>query len=451
MISALPIRVRLTLPFALAMALVLTALGAYLYVRVGSTLLANADQGLRGQATEALAHLDDERPLLDRDSLDSAGIAEVIAQDGSVTNSSPVGLPLLLVGSARPAAAGRALWVTTRITGLRGTWRLRAVPAGEGRVLVVGKSLASRDETLDRLSHEFLLGAPLALLLATFAGYLLAGAALRPVEAMRRRAAAITAATPGARLPVPATHDEISRLASTINDMLERLEVAFRHERRFVADASHELRTPLALLRTELELALRRTRSREELEQALRSAAEETDRLTSLAEDLLLVARIDQGALPVRREPVDARELFDKVAGRFAVRAAESNRAVHVGPSDVVIDADPARLEQALGNLVANGLVHGAGTVELSARSVNGHVELHVTDEGVGFPNGFEQRAFDRFSRADEARGRGGTGLGLAIVQAIAEAHGGSAGLVDREGGGADIWIALDQSVSSKR
>jgi two-component system, OmpR family, sensor kinase len=441
MMSALPIRVRLTLPFALAMALVLTALGAYLYVRVGSTLLANADQGLRGQATEALAHLDDERPLLDRDSLDSAGIAEVIAQDGSVTNSSPAGLPLLLVGSARPAAAGRALWVTTRITGLRGTWRLRAVPAGDGRVLVVGKSLASRDETLDRLSHEFLLGAPLALLLATFAGYLLAGAALRPVEAMRRRAAAITAATPGARLPVPATHDEISRL----------LEVAFRHERRFVADASHELRTPLALLRTELELALRRTRSREELEQALRSAAEETDRLTSLAEDLLLVARIDQGALPVRREPVDARELFDKVAGRFAVRAAESNRAVHVGPSDVVIDADPARLEQALGNLVANGLVHGAGTVELSARSVNGHVELHVTDEGVGFPNGFEQRAFDRFSRADEARGRGGTGLGLAIVQAIAEAHGGSAGLVDREGGGADIWIALDQSVSSKR
>jgi signal transduction histidine kinase len=247
-------------------------------------------------------------------------------------------------------------------------------------------------------------------------------------------------------LPVPAARDEISRLATTINEMLERLEVAFRHERRFVADASHELRTPLALLRTELELALRRTRSREELEQALRSAAEETDRLTSLAEDLLLVARIDQGALPVRREPVDARELFDRVAGRFAARAGESSRAVRVGDSDIVIDADPARLEQALGNLVANGLVHGGGTVELSARSVNGHVELHVTDQGPGFPAGFAERAFDRFSRGDEARGRGGTGLGLAIVQAIAEAHGGSAGLVNRKGGGADVWIALDQA-----
>ena len=153
---------------------------------------------------------------------------------------------------------------------------------------------------------------------------------------------------------MPAARDEISRLADTINDMLERLEVAFHHERRFVADASHELRTPLALLRTELELALRRTRSREELEQALRSAAEETDRLTSLAEDLLLVARIDQGALPVRRERDRRTRAFRQGRGRFAARADESNRTVRVGGDDVVIDADPARLEQALGNLVEN-------------------------------------------------------------------------------------------------
>src|SRR5205085_12035881 len=139
--------------------------------------------------------------------------------------------------------------------------------------------------------------------------------------AMRRRAAAITAATPGARLPVPPAHDEISRLAETINDMLGRLEAAFRHERRFVADASHELRTPLALLRTELELALRRTRSREELEAAVRSAAEETERLTRLAEDLLLVARADQGELPVRREAFQAQEVLGRVAGRFAAQA----------------------------------------------------------------------------------------------------------------------------------
>ena len=133
-------------------------------------------------------------------------------------------------------------------------------------MLVVGRPLASRDESLDRLRHEFLFAAPAALLLATLAGYWLAGAALRPVDAMRRQAEAIGATTPDRRLPVPAADDEVSRLARTLNDMLDRLEAALQHERRFVSDASHELRTPLALLRTELELALRHPRSHDELE-----------------------------------------------------------------------------------------------------------------------------------------------------------------------------------------
>ena len=436
--SRLPIRLRLTLPFALAMALVLAALGVFVYVRVGSTLLANVDQGLRGQATEALTRLDEDHPLLDRDSLNSASIAEVIGPAG-VVDASPSRLPPLINRkSLSSVLAGRSLWLTAGVRGLKGSWRLRAVPAGNGRALIVGRSLSARGESLDRLRHEFLFSAPLALLLATIAGYLLAGAALRPVEAMRRRAAAITAATPGARLPVPRSHDELSRLSETLNDMLERLEAAFQHERRFVADASHELRTPLALLRTELELALRRTRSREELAQALRSAAEETDRLTALAEDLLLVARADQGALPVRREEIRAGDVFETITRRF------SERPVRIGAGeDITFAADRMRVEQALGNLVANGLMHGGGTVELSARASNGHVELHVTDEGPGFPSRFIELAFDRFSRADDARGRGGTGLGLAIVQAIAEAHGGHAALSNRESGGADVWIEL--------
>ena len=437
MTSLLPIRVRLTLPFALAMALVLAALGTFVYLRVGSTLLASVDQGLRGQSQEGLARFREDESLLDRDATERAGIAEVVGADGSVVESSPAGLPRLVVGTA-----DRSERHTITIPGLTGSWRVLAVPAGGGRVLVVGRSLAGRDESLARLRHEFLIAAPLALVLATLAGYLLAGAALRPVEAMRKRASAITAATPGSRLPVSPADDEISRLAETINDMLGRLESAFQHERRFVADASHELRTPLALLRTELELALRRTRSREELEAALRSAAEETDRLVSLAEDLLLVARVDQGELPVRPEPVHTGKLFEHVVTRFASRANELGREVGARGDDLVIDADPRRLEQALGNLVANGLVHGEGNVDLFAQAVDGHVELHVTDEGTGFPPGFAARAFDRFSRADESRGRGGSGLGLAIVQAIAEAHGGSAGAANRDRG-ADVWISL--------
>ena len=289
--SRLPIRVRLTLPFALAMALVLAAIGAFVYVRVGATLLTNVDQRLRAQATEALPHLDDGRPLLDRDSLDSAGIARG-------DRAGRLGHRLVSRGTA-PAArrAGAPAAADGRLgddVDRRPEGRVAAARRARGRTdacVVVGTRSRARDETLDRLRHEFLLGGP-------------AGAPARDARRLPPRgrraaagrgdapaAAAITASTPGARLPVPAARDEISRLAETLNDMLARLEAAFEHERRFVADASHELRTPLALLRTELELALRRPRSREELEEALRSAAEETDRLTRLAEDLLLIAR----------------------------------------------------------------------------------------------------------------------------------------------------------------
>ena len=213
----LPIRLRLTLPFAVAMAAVLAALGVFVYVRVGSTLLANVDSGLTGQASEALTRLDDSEPLLDRDAIDTAGIAQVIGPDGAVLQSSPSGLPALVTGAALHRAATGAVRLDAKVPSLGGTWRVRAVPAGGGRVLVVGSSLTGRGESLDRLRHEFLFAAPAALLLATLAGYLLAGAALRPVEAMRRRATEISAATPGARLPVPRSNDELSRLAETLN------------------------------------------------------------------------------------------------------------------------------------------------------------------------------------------------------------------------------------------
>lgn len=446
--SRLPIRIRLTLPFALAMAVVLTALGAFVYVRVGSTLLHSTDQDLLAQATEATLRLGNGRPLLDRDAPGAASFAEILDAKGAVVASDPAGLPVLLdQASIRTALGGRSLRRTTAVPGRSGDWRLLAIPETENGakgVLVLGSSLGVRDESLERLRHELLFSSPLALLLATLAGYLLAGAALRPVEEMRRKAGAISAATPGSRLPVPRAKDEVSRLAETLNEMLDRLELAFEHERRFVADASHELRTPLALLRTELELALRKPRSHAELEDALRSAAEETDRLSALAADLLLIARSDQPPVPVNPEEVSAADLLAAVAGRFTARAQESGRAVEVAlEADVVFAADPKRVEQALGNLVDNALVHGSGTVTLGVRLAPDRVELHVTDEGAGFPVGFAERAFDRFSRADEARRRSGSGLGLAIVQAIAVAHRGSAGVSTASNGGADVWISL--------
>jgi signal transduction histidine kinase len=278
-----------------------------------------------------------------------------------------------------------------------------------------------RDEVLASLLVLLLVVGPAALVLATGAGYLLAGAALRPVEAMRREAAAISAESSGRRLPLPEARDEVRRLGETLNEMLGRLEAGLARERRFVADASHELRTPLALLRTELELARRRPRSPEELLAALDSAAEEVERLSRLAEDLLVLARADEGLLALRTEQIELRDLLETVAGRFP-------QQIEVGARDgETIVGDRLRLEQALGNLVDNAVRHGAGTVRVEAERRNGSLELRVSDEGSGFPPDLLPVAFERFTRGDEARERGGAGLGLAIVAAVAKAHGGQA------------------------
>jgi len=261
---------------------------------------------------------------------------------------------------------------------------------------------------------------------------------------MRRRAAEISAETPGDRLPVPRTGDEIERLGETLNAMLARLESALDRERAFVADAGHELRTPLTHLRTELELALRHGESPEELRSALRSSSDEADRLAQLAEDLLLIARSDGGELPLRLEHLEASELLSSAARRFEWRAQQADRPLLVeAGAGLQVRADRVRLEQALGNLVDNALRYGAGSVRLTAGASDGQVELHVTDEGGGFPPEFLQRAFERFSRPGSARLGGGSGLGLSIVSVVARAHGGSAHAANREGRGADVWISL--------
>ncbi|HWB22694.1 MAG TPA: ATP-binding protein [Gaiellaceae bacterium] len=449
--SSIPIRVRLTLPFALAMAGVLVAMGVFVYFRVSNALLSTIDQNLVAQASESEGHIHKgSTHLLDADAAAGPTIGQLISANGSVLLSSVARKsPILSHDDRARALAGHRVWSSAQVPGLKDRWRLLAepvkLPTGPA-VLVIGRSLEPREESLHRLAREFLISGPLALLLAIGAGYGLAAAALRPVEAMRRRAAAVTAATPGQRLPVPKSHDEISRLAVTLNDMLDRLEAAFEHERQFLADASHELRTPLALMRTELELALRRPRTHAELVAALRSASEETERMTQLAQDILLIARSDQEGIPIRREPVAATAILNRIAGRFGPRAAELGRAVSVGPSDdIVLDVDPARVEQAIGNLVDNALSHGRGDVSIFAHRSNGSIELHVADEGEGFPDGFADRAFARFSRGTEGRGPGGTGLGLAIVELIARAHGGSASVGNRPDGGADVWITLER------
>jgi two-component system, OmpR family, sensor kinase len=289
------------------------------------------------------------------------------------------------------------------------------------------------------LRAAFLIGGPVALLLAALGGYLLAGAALRPIESMRRRAAEISTTSLDERLPVPAAQDEVAKLGETLNAMLARLEDGLERERRFLSDASHELRTPLARLKTELGLASKPGRPEGELREAIASAAGQVDRLARIADDLLLLARAEQGELRLKTEEVDLTDVLEGVADRFRGQRAV---AVEAG-QPVVMSADRLRLEQALTNLVDNALRHGRGAVSLSASSVNGRVELHVKDQGEGFERDFLPRAFERFTRPGTAREGAGSGLGLAIVETIARAHRGTARAANLPGGGADVWMSL--------
>ncbi|MGZ6642779.1 MAG: sensor histidine kinase [Solirubrobacteraceae bacterium] len=374
--------------------------------------------------------------------------AEVIDDRGRVRDSTrPLGAaPLLRAAELARAREAPAFFDRPSVPGLDEPARMLAVPVRAARrrlVLVVGATRENRAEALRSLRSGLLIGGAAALALASLAGYLLAGSALRPVEAMRRRAERISSTSLEERLPLSPADDEIRRLGATLNDMLARVQAGIEREQALVANASHELRTPLALLKAELELALRHARSREELEQSLREAASETDRMARLADDLLVLASADQG-LALRREPVDVDDLLDTVAARFAALAAERGSAVRVARAEpLVVDGDELRLEQALGNLVDNALRHGGGDVELSARAHDGVVELHVRDEGPGFDQAFVPVALDRFTRGSDARGRGGTGLGLAIVDAIARAHGGRAAVGAAPGGGADVSLSV--------
>jgi two-component system OmpR family sensor kinase len=447
--ARVPLRIKLTLAFTGVMAVLLAAAGIALSLLVARNLDRTIDAGLAARARDAAA-------LAARGRLVASGeaIAQVLdADDRALESTARTGRGPLLTGAELRAATRGRLIVDRRQEADERSVRLYARPARVEQgsvVLVIGEPLAQREQSLRTLRALLVVGGPLALLVASVVGSLLAAFALRPVERMRRRAAAITAGTHGGRLPVPPADDEIGRLGRTLNEMLERLEAAFARERSFVADASHELRTPLAILRTELELALRGERDRDELEAAVRSAAEETDRLSALAEDLLVIARADQGRLPIRRTHIYADDLLETLVRRFGLRAQVEGRAVRAEPAPgVELHGDGARLEQALANMVENALRHGRGAVTLSAVAHDGRVELHVRDAGPGFPPDFLPNAFERFSRADESRTGGGTGLGLAITAAIATAHGGRAEATNAERGGADVWVTLPDGFSS--
>jgi signal transduction histidine kinase len=455
-VSRVPITVRLTAVFAAVTAAILAATGLYLHARLRDELNHSVRDTLRSRADDVAALVHRGRPGprgLTRTRLTEAGESffQIIDARGRVVGGTrAVGRrPLLSRGELERARRTTILtdraalphWDEDRL-------RLLATPiavkGGRHVVAVVGMSTEDVRDALQGHAGQLLIGGPVALLLATLTAFALARAALRPVESLRRQAAEISAAEPGRRLPLPNTRDELFRLGETLNEMLARLEGALLRERAFVSDAGHELRTPLTILKTELQLATRHGHTTEELREAVRSAAEETDRLVTIAEDLLVIARSDHEAASGRHELTDVADVVATVLARFRGEASRRARELEAAaPTGLLVVADRLALERALGNMLDNALRHGQGDVLVAAAAREGQVELHVLDQGPGFPEVFVAHAFERFTRADAARSRGGSGLGLAVVQSVAAAHGGSTGAARRPDGGADVWLSL--------
>jgi signal transduction histidine kinase len=450
--TRLPIRLRLTLTFTAAVAVVFVCAGSFLYLRLQHTLDAGIRSSLQAQAAQVTALVRQADNGLRQGGSTTArsdSFAQVLTSSDAVYDSSPTlpPHPLLTPDELRRALRGQLVVDRSGANGDTGPDRLLAVPVsaqGQRLVVVVGASLADRNQALNALLYQLLLGGPAALAAVALAGHLLARAALRPVERMRQETQRMSGGVSTERVTLPPADDEIRRLGSTLNDLLERLELSVQRERRFAADASHELRTPLALLRTELELALRHPRSVDELVATLRSAAAEADRVAELAEGLLVLARADSAGLSLTRRSVPAAQLLDHVSQRYRGRAAVEHRQIVVEDAfEGCATVDAARVGQALDNLAENALRYGRGEITLRAQRGPAALELSVADRGGGFAPDFLPRAFDRFSRPDDARFGEGSGLGLSIVQAIARAHGGDVTAENLAGEGAAVTITI--------
>jgi hypothetical protein len=451
----MPLRLRLALLFALATAVAITLAGTAFVLQLRVSVEASLDPGLRTQAGAVADGTDaDDAP----GPLPAGTAVQITAPDGTMVMASPQAgsAPMLTAAQLQQARSGEVSF-TTELQGDRSRVLAAAIPAGRGRVIAVATGTDVADAAVERAELALLLGGPPAVLLAGVGAWLLAGAALRPVERMRRQAAEISDRDVERRLAVPATRDEIAALGTTMNALLSRLQEALTRERGFVADAGHELRTPLAILRTELELAARPGRTREDLVEAITLAGEETDRLIRLAEDLLLLARADNQQPFLRRAPVSLPELLGSAVRRSAVRAADRDVTLTLEvPPTSWFDVDPDRLRQAVDNLLDNATRHAppGSVIDLTASSPRpGMIAIAVADGGPGFPPEFLPHAFERFHRAEASRSRdaGGADLGLSIVLAIARAHGGRAVAANHPRGGAVVTIELPVHLTTDR
>jgi two-component system OmpR family sensor kinase len=452
------VRARLTLWYTAILALVLVTFSGISYALLSRAIRAATDATLVETARQFATNfatdpndLGTAATILRQYRYDADEVL-LYAGSGSLVAASPA----RLAGGERN---GVTALVRARVNGLR---TIAGGPEGDGvRVAVVPLTAAGReytvavahdlDEQADRLeaaARAVFFGIPAALVIAAAGGYLLARKSLAPVIAMSVKARQIGAETLGQRIEVGDAPDELAFLASTLNDLLERLQRSFESQRRFMADASHELRTPISVIQGEADVILSRAdRSAAEYRESMDVMRKSSRRLTRIVEDLFLLARTDAGSYPTSKSRVDLEEaILDCVRIMRSIAAAKGVEVTCEVPRDSIVIADADLLHRLLLNLIDNAVkfTGDGGRVRIDVtRSENVH-EIRVRDSGPGIAPADQPRVFDRFFRGERIRGATtGAGLGLPIARWIAEAHGGSVAIESSDAKGTTFLVTL--------
>lgn len=463
--SSLPVRVRLTLWYLAVFTVIFGSLGVFLVINLRSTLETNADESLEltyravQDRLEAGGTLTDilHEAVIPGESGQPEVIGQVLGAGGLVIESSGQS------AVAEPVVGDDVLAVVASVGHWHGRLRLSGRDHADtvivvrtddhpAEFLVLAQTLGPVSEAVRRLVWLLVVAAPVALGIAVVGGWAVARRGLKPVDTMTRAAAAIDAANPHQRLAVPPTNDEVSRLAATLNDMIDRLGRALDAERRFTADASHELRTPLGVLEAELDVAIRSSRTPPAAKDVLLSMQDEVTGLGRIVNNLLLLSRSEAVGMPLDRRSDDVLDVALAVTARLGARAASRGVELTVGGGPALAAIDRELLTQALTNLVDNALTHTDRGGSVTVTVTDGeHATVSIADTGAGIPADEMPRIFDRFHRVDRSRDRdrGGAGLGLEITRRIIEAHGGRIGVASEFGRGSTFTIDLPADPAS--
>ncbi|MDQ6729336.1 MAG: HAMP domain-containing histidine kinase [Actinomycetota bacterium] len=451
-----PIRVRMTAWYVMLLAAIIAAVGAFVVIRLRADLTSATDRSLRSTVPQIAAGYSLEGLLEFRDKSSSllAGernAAQILSAAGTVVSSAAdrVSRLPMLDQKSLPLALRSRLPIRSRSFGGGPQFRVAAasvVRRGERQVIVAAVSLAPVDHSVHRVLILLLLALPAALVATAAGGWWLAKRAMRPIDRMVRAAEGIGATDLSTRLTVPASHDELAHLATTLNVMLDRIYHGVTQQQRLVADTSHELRTPLAVMRTDIDVSLGSDDLSPAATEVLMSNREEVDRMIATVDDLMILARTDERGLRLTPVLLDLQELASRAVRRLGPHAHRHNVELATDGPSATVRADPARLDQVLRNLIDNAIKFGGGgPVTVRTWQTSQEAGVTVEDDGPGIPQDLGERVFDRFFRVDRSRDRasGGSGLGLAIVRELVVAHGGRVAVAPRLPHGSAFTIAL--------